>query len=211
MLAQDEPDSAAAHRNNILTGIDAAWRFAPGNRIYGELVVDDLHSETSANPDKIAWQVGWEGTGTVRGRRISWNGEVTRVWRYVYTSFFGRVHEAQGRTLGFPTGPDSRRVRVRAIWDPSVDWQAMVRVTHTDRGENSLDEPYVPGTPRPDASTFEGVVERSREVELGLRWWPSAGVDLAVRGAWRQIDDRQHVAGASRSDWTGALELRLVR
>jgi hypothetical protein len=211
LFTQDEPDSGGTLRNNIITGIDVAWRVAPGARVYGELVVDDLHSETSANPDKIAWQLGWEGTGMVRGQRLSWGGEVTRVWRYVYTSFFGRVHEAQGRTLGFPTGPDSRRARVRVLWDPSPDWQGMARVTQTDQGENSLDEPYFPGTPRPDASTFEGIVERSREVELGVRWWPATGIDLAVRGAWRTFDHRGHVPGATADEWTAAVEVHLVR
>jgi hypothetical protein len=211
LLSQDEPDSTGTLRNNILAGIDVAWRIAPGTRVYGELAVDDLHSETRTNPDKIAWQLGWEGTGMVRGHRLSWGGEVTRVWRYVYTSFFGRVHEAQGRTLGFPTGPDSRRARVRLVWDPSTDWQGMARVTQTERGENSLDEPYFPGAPRPDPSTFEGIVERSREVELGLRWWPAAGIDLGVRGAWRKTDDRQHVTDRSLEEWAAAVEVHLVR
>jgi capsule assembly protein Wzi len=210
LVSQDEPDSDEVLRNNVITGIDVAWRVAPGTRVYGELAVDDLRT-TRGNPNKIAWQLGWEGAGMVRGHRLSWGGEVTRVWRYVYTSFFGRVHEAQGRTLGFPTGPDSRRARVRLVWDPSTDWQGMVRVTQTEHGENSLDEPYFPGTPRPDPSTFEGVVERSREVELGLRWWPAAGIDLGVRGAWRRTDALQHVAGSSSEDWTAAVEVHLVR
>ena len=211
LLSQDERDSSVTLRNNILTGIDVAWRIAPGTRVYGELAVDDLHSATRANPDKIAWQLGWEGTGMVRGQRLSWGGEVTRVWRYVYTSFFGRVFEAQGRPLGFPTGPDSRRTRVRLVWDPSTDWQGTVRVTQTEHGENSLDEPYFPGTPRPDPSEFEGIVERSREVEMGLRWWPAGGVDLGVRGAWRKTEDRGHVAGAKADDWAAAVEVHLVR
>lgn len=211
LLLQDEPDSSVALHNNILTGIDVAWRVAPGTRVYGELAVDDLHSENTTNPDKIAWQLGWEGTGMVRGQRLSWGGEVTRVWRYVYTSYFGRVYEAQGRTLGFPTGPDSRRARVRVVWDPSPDWQGMARVTQTDRGENSLDEPYFPGTPRPDPSTFEGIVERSREVEMGLRWWPSTGIDLAVRGSWRRLVNRDHIPGATGDEWTAAVEVHLVR
>lgn len=210
LVIQDEP-GAPSLRNNILTGIDVAWRIAPGARVYGELAVDDLHSETSANPDKIAWQAGWEGAGMVRGQRLSWGGEVTRVWRYVYTSFFGRSFEAQGRTLGFPTGPDSRRARVRVVWDPSPDWQGMARVTQTDQGENDLDEPYFPGTPRTDPSAFEGVVERSREVELGVRWWPATGIDLAMRGAWRTFDNRDHVPGAGGHEFMAAVEVHLVR
>lgn len=211
LLQQDEPDSSGALRNNLLVGVDVSWRVAPGARVYGELAVDDLHSETSANPDKVAWQVGWEGAGMVRGRRVAWGGEVTRVWRHVYTSFFGRAHEAQSRPLGFPTGPDARRARVRVVVDPSPAWQGMARVTHTERGESGLDDPYVPGTPRPDASTFAGVVEREREIELGARWWPAAGIDLAARGSWRRTESAGHVPGATRDDWTAALEVRLVR
>ncbi|MGH7730678.1 MAG: capsule assembly Wzi family protein [Candidatus Eiseniibacteriota bacterium] len=210
LVSQDEPDSITTLRSNLLAGIDVAWRIAPGTRVYGELAVDDLRT-TRGNPNKIAWQLGWEGTGMFRGHRLSWGGEVTRVWRYVYTSFFGRAHEAQGRPLGFPTGPDSRRTRVRLAWDPSPDWQGMVRVTQMEQGENSLDEPYFPGALRPDPSTFEGVVERSREVELGLRWWPAGGIDLGVRAGWEKIDDRDHVPGVTTREWSAAVEVHLVR
>ena len=211
LLAQDEPDSAVALHNNILMSFDAAWRLAPGMRVYGELLVDDLHSKTRANPDKIAWQVGWEGAGMVRDQRLTWGGEYTRVWRYVYTSYFGRAYEAQGRPIGFPTGPDSRRATLRLAWDPSVDWQASARFSQTDQGENSLDEPYFPGAPRPDGSTFEGIVERARELELGMRWWPAGGIDIGIRGSWRRTHNHDHVSGASSDDWLGALEVHVVR
>ena len=211
LLHQDEPDSTATLRSNLLVAVDASWRIVPGHRIYGELAVDDLHAETSANPDKIAWQVGWEGAGMVAGRRVTWTGEVSRLWRYVYTSFFGRAYEAQDGPLGYPTGPDSRRIRVGLALDLSTDWQWSARAARTDQGENDLDEPYFPGTPRPDPSTFEGIVESTREVEMGVRWWPAGGVDLEVRGGWRRIDDRDHVPDATSEDWTAAFEVRLVR
>lgn len=211
LLAQDEPDSTEALHNNILVSFDAAWRVAPGMRVFGELLVDDLHSKTTANPDKIAWQVGWEGANMMRDRRLTWGAEYTRVWRYVYTSYFGRSYVAQGGPLGFPTGPDSRRVSVRLAWDPSVDWQATARLTQTDQGENSLAEPYYPGTPRPDGSTFEGVVEHARAVELGIRWWPAGGIDIGIRGAYSRIHNHDHLPGAGSDDWLGALDVRLVR
>lgn len=211
ILAQDEPDSTNALHNNILTGFDVAWRVAPGARLYGEVLVDDLHAESSANPNKFAWQVGYEGARSVGRQRLSWGVEMSRVWRYVYTSYFGRVYEAQGRTLGFPTGPDARRIRLRFAWDPSVDWQATLRVGLTDQGENSILEPYLPGTPAPQPGTFEGTVERAHEVELGMRWWPAGGVDLQARGEYRWFDNDRHVPGARTQEWTGALQLRLVR
>jgi hypothetical protein len=208
---QDEPSGAGTLHNNILLGTDISWRVADGTRIYGEIAIDDLHARTSENPDKIAWQVGWDGAGMIGKSRLTWNGEYTRVWRYVYTSYFGRAFEAQGMPLGFPTGPDSRRVRVRGTWDPSVAWQLFARAAQTDRGENSLDEPYVPGAPRFSGADFEGVVERTREADLGLRWWPAGGVDIALSGGWFRIENRDHLAGAKHESPRATLELRLVR
>jgi hypothetical protein len=208
---RDEPDSAAGLRNNVMVGFDAAWRVAPGTRLTGELLVDDLHSKTDDNPDKLAFQLGLEGAGTALGRRIAWGVEFTRLSRYVYTSFFGRAHAAEGMPLGFPTGPDARRVRVRVAADLGEDWQAVARATLTDRGEGALDDPYLPGSPRPSAFGFAGVVERERDLEAGLRWWPATGVDLALLGGYARAEDAGHAAGATRERIRATLAVRLRR
>jgi len=211
LLVQDEPGTGDELRNNILFGFDAAGRVAPGTRLYGELVVDDLHARTSSNPDKYGWQLGWEGVGMIGARRLSWGGEWTRLTRYVYTSFFGRAYAAQGLPLGFPDGPDSRRIALRGAVDLGPDWQLLARVSQVDKGENDLDEPYVPGSPRPDVASFEGVVERTRDAQAGLRWWPASGVDVRALAGYRWVDDLGHVPGASERHAHVTLEARLVR
>ncbi len=211
MQVQDEPGSLGALRNNILVAVDAGWRIADGTRVYGEVLVDDLHAKSNDNPDKLAWQLGWEGAGMIGRQRLSWGGEITRVWRFVYTSYFGRGYEAQDRPLGFPTGPDSRRVRLRVSWDPDADWQGFLRVTQSHRGESGLDSTYVPGTPRPDPGSFLGTVERTRDVELGMRWWPAGGVDVAVSGGYRWVENLAHLPGARDRGPQGSLALRLTR
>jgi len=210
-LVQDSPDSSSALRNNIQFAFDASWRIADGTRVYGEILIDDLHARTNDNPNKLAWQVGWEGAGSVAGQRLTWGGELTHVWRYVYTSFFDREYSAQGEPLGFPTGPDARRLRLRGAWDPSVDWQVFGRLTLTDKGENRLGEPYVPGDPKPAPGSFQGVIERTRDVEAGLRWWPAGGVDVSVAGGWRRVEDAGHVPGAVESGSLGRVTVRLTR
>lgn len=211
LQVQDEPDSSGALRNNVIASLDAAWRIVPGTRAWGELLLDDLNASGAGNPDKIGWQLGLEGAGTIRGARVTWGTEVTRLSRFVYTSFFGRSFEAQGAPLGFPSGPDSRRLRARFGWDPCAAWQVSAVASLTDRGESGLAVPFVPGTPRPDPWEFAGVVERTRDVELGVRWWPSAGVDVAAGGGWRRVEDAGHVAGADRDEAFGSIALRLVR
>jgi hypothetical protein len=138
---QAEPDSLDALRNNILTSADASWRIAEGTRVYGEILVDDLHAGSDQNPNKYAFQLGWDGVGRLRRGRLSWNGEYTRVTGYVYTSYFGRDYSLQGDPLGFPVAPDSRRLRLRAAWDVTPDWQLLLQALHSDKGENDISEP----------------------------------------------------------------------
>jgi len=212
LQVQDDPASAGSLRNNIMVGADVAWRVAPGTRLYAEWLADDLHLSSGSDlPSKYAWQVGWDGVGRIGGTRMVWGGEYTRLTRFVYTSFFGRDHVAQGRALGFPFAPDAGRLRVRAAWDLSADWQLTALASRTEKGENSLAEPFVPGSPEVDAAKFEGVVEETREIEAGVRWWPSAGVDVSLSAGHRWVDDAAHVAGARVRDAFGTLSVRLTR
>jgi hypothetical protein len=211
LLVQDEPDSSGALRNNIMLGLDAAWRIAPGTRVYGELLLDDLHARTADNPNKYGWQLGWEGVGTLGAARLSWGGECTRLSRYVYTSYFGRSYQAQGAPLGFPAGPDSRRIALRGALDLGPDWQLLARASRSDQGENGLAEPYVPGSPRVEVGTFEGVVEQTREVGAGLRWWPASGVDLRALAGYRWTENEAHVTGRRAGHARLTLEAHLVR
>lgn len=211
LLVQDEPDSADALRNNIMLGLDAAWRIASGTRVYGELMIDDLSARTAENPDKYGWQLGWEGVGMIGDHRLSWGGEYTRLSRYVYSSFFGCAYEAQGGPLGFPLGPDSRRIALRAALDPGADWQLIARASRSDQGENGLDEPFVPGSPRGTVGAFEGVVEQTRDFEAGLRWWPASGVDLRALAGYRWVENEAHVTGRRSGHAHFTLEARLFR
>ena len=55
------------------------------------------------------------------------------------------------------------------------------------------------------------MVERTREVEVGARWWPAGGVDVALSCGYRWIENQHHVAGADDGTTFGSLALRLTR
>lgn len=211
LQVQDEPDSLGRLRNNIMVAFDAAWRIAPGTRIYGEWLADDLHAKSGRIPNKYGYQLGWEGAGAVAGARVTWGGEYTRLTRYVYTSFFKADFSAQGQPLGFPTGPDARRIRLRLGWDPNAIWQVMAVVARTDQGQNTIAEPFLPGISDVHSSTFEGIVTHTRDATLELRYWPASGVDIGATGGWQWTENVDHVAGHDRHGATGRLEVRLVR
>ncbi len=211
ILVQEEPDSFATLRNNLLASLDVSWRVSPGTRLFGELLIDDLHARTAANPNKLGFQAGWEGVGTWGGTRLAWGGEWTRLSRFVYTSFFGRPWESQGLPLGYGAGPDVSRVRLWGAWDFRAGWQARLAASHSAKGEGAVDRPYLPGSARVDAWPLSGQVETGRDLEATLRWWPASGVDVSLSGGGRWTSDADHVAGRSRRDAFAAAGVRLVR
>lgn len=211
LLDQDAPDSAGRLRNNVQIALDASLRIADGSRAYGEIVIDDLHAKTATVPNKLGWQLGWDGAGDVRGTRVTWNAEYTRLSRYLYTSVFGRAFVAQDRPLGFPTGPDVARFRVRASWDPNPGWQVSAIASRTERGEGTLAEGFAAGSPVTAAFDFEGVVETTRALEASVRWWPAGGVDLSARAGREWRANAGHAAGETRDAWRGLLAVRLTR
>ncbi|MCC6350828.1 MAG: hypothetical protein IT347_14670 [Candidatus Eisenbacteria bacterium] len=211
LLDQDDRDSAGTARNNVMISADLSVRIADGSRAYGELLVDDLHARYAGVPNKLAYQLGWDGTGDVHGTRLTWNAEYTRLSRFVYTSYFGRVFSAQGRPIGFPTGPDAERLRLRASWDPDADWQLTAIAARTRTGEGGIAAAFVPGGPVPEVFSFAGVPETSRSLEGGVRWWPASGVDCSLLAGREWRENADHVAGSTRAAWRAVLSLRLVR
>lgn len=210
---QDERSAAASLRNNVMVSADAAWRLAPGTRVYGEFLVDDIDARSRETPDKLGFQLGWDGLGRAFGRRVWWNGEYTRLSRWVYTSFFGAEASAQGRPLGFPTGPDARRLSLIAACDPSEDWQLALDASHTDKGENDLGKPFRPGVDAAgqDGWKSPGVHERTRTVGAKVRWWPASGIDLALHGGYAWRENAGHVSGRDRDGGEVSVEMRLTR
>jgi len=152
-----------------------------------------------------------DGAWTHGFTRLTWNTEYTWLSRFLYTSFFGRAFTAQAAPIGFPTGPDARRLRTRWSWDPRLDWQLTGIATRTWKGENDLGEPFVPGSPLPDVATLEGVAEVTDDVTGVVRWWPASGVDLSLALGWQRREDADHVAGAERHGSHAAFAFRLVR
>ena len=209
-ILQQEGDSTGS-RNNIMLSFDGSWRPADGTRLYGELLIDDLHAKSADTPNKYGWQVGADGAWTHGFTRLSWNTEYTWLSRYTYTSFFGREFTSQGIPIGFPTGPDARKLHVRITCDPRVAWPRSRVVERTWKGENNFDEPFIPGSPVPDVGKLEGIVQTTDDATGVLRWWPASGVDLSLSLGFSRTANVDHVQGNDQNGVHGAIAFRLVR
>lgn len=211
LLDHEHADSAGPLRNNVMVAADASVRVADGVRVYGELLLDDVHARTASVPNKYGGQLGVSGTGAIGRSRVTWTAETTWLSRWVYTSFFGRDYEAQGVPLGYPTGPDSRAFVSRVAWDPDADWQFALAASRTRNGEADLARPFVPGAPVPNVATLAGVAEQTRVLEASARWWPARGLDASVRVAREWTANAAHVAGADVRRWRGTIAIAIAR
>lgn len=209
LLTEDQPDSSGSEKNNVLASIDLAWRPVHGQKLYGELLIDDLRTTSAPVVSKYGYLLGWEGALSLGGR-VTWGVEYSRLSRYVYTSP-DRPYVAQHQPLGDADGPDTRRIAVRAAWDPTSSWQAFGSYDRLDAGESDLDHVFQRGDPRVSVMDFLGVVQHSNQAELGLRYWPAAGIDVSVAARRRWVEDAGHVPGAQEKETAGEVRLRLVR
>jgi hypothetical protein len=82
---QDEPADSTEDflRNNVLWSVDVSWRMRPGLLFYGEFLADDIATQSSSMPTRVAFQLrlGASGrsarirAGTRRGSRAAARGD----------------------------------------------------------------------------------------------------------------------------------------
>ena len=216
--ALDREGEAEGNRNNVMGGLDVTWRPAAGAQLTGELLLDDQNLKTSGSPTRIGYQLGAFGTRPLEALGPAATGsariEYSRVYNYVYSTFYGEDFIHHGRPLGAPQGPDSKALFAGLTVATSAAFEARLAGTWTDLGEGTLGTSFDPDSAYaepPSGSTLSGVVERTRSLEAGVRFWPRDGIDLDLGVARQWTDDVDHQAGVDDRRWIVRLSARLRR
>ncbi len=216
LLSEDQVDGTGAAesiRNNVMGGLDATWRPAPGAAMHGELLLDDQNVKTAGSPTRIGYQLGglWTRPFTAlgRGARGRLEAEYSRVYNYVYATFYGEDFIHHGRPIGYPVGPDSRTWFATAGVSPSANWDASLTALWSDRGEGELGTFFDPDSGAASGSTLSGVVEHARTLGAEGRFEPRDGVAFTLGVAHSWIDDVDHQPGVDERRWIARLGLRL--
>jgi hypothetical protein len=165
------------HRNNIMMGGDFVWRIGGGLRVDGELLVDDLATETSTQPHRLAFQAGCSYSGELFGSSADLRAEIVKVYRYTYAVFYGANFLLDGVPLGYGIGPDVERYELSFERDLSTDLEAGLGIDLTRKGESEAGEFWDPDDPQSQnaAATLSGTVETTL--------FPH----LRARGTWRDV------------------------
>ncbi|MEP7027318.1 MAG: capsule assembly Wzi family protein [Candidatus Eisenbacteria bacterium] len=198
-------------RNNVMAAIDASWRARPGTLLYGEFLLDDQGLRISGSPTRIGYQGGVLATRGAGASRWTGRLEYTRVYRYVYSVFYGADFIHHDKPIGYPAGPDSRGLFAEARLAPSAALEFALSGAQQDQGEGGLGQFFNPDSSAAQGSLLSGVVERTRTLGAEARWWPRDGVDLSasLERDWRT--NAGHVEGAGARRWALRVGARLHR
>lgn len=201
---QDESSDTADGllRNNVLWSCDFAWRFRPGWIAYGEILADDIATESSEMPTRGGFQIGTTWTPQWQDWEWTLGAEFTKVSNYTYSVYYQDLcqcdWEHQGLPLGYAGGPDVENYLLRCAADPHPRWSAGSWLRHTRQGEGALGKPWLPTSSGccpvcdadcQDASAWalSGNVTRTLAIGCQLRYRPQALFWMALAAEIREV------------------------
>jgi hypothetical protein len=202
MQNRENDDPEISTRNNIILGIDAAWRVRPGLRIYGEFLADEISTERANIPHRLGWQLGVSLNPTLGGAPLELAFEYSKVFRYTYAVFYDRNFIFSEEPLGFEGGPDTEHYSVRVKVDPTINWSAVFDLGLIRQGEGYLGEYWDPAEPQDAWSGLDlsGVVASTLRAAAGLAWTPRDNVRAEVGIGLRHVRNVNHVDGTNETD-----------
>lgn len=170
-------DSHRTQRNNLLAGVDVAWRAGAGVRVDGEFLLDDIATESSSQPDRIAYQLGVSWAGEAAGDAADARLEFAKVYRWTYSVFYDADLVHDGTPLGYGSGPDVEHAEAWFERDFGMNARAGVGCEWNRKGEGTPGEAWEAGVggSRGSGATLSGTVEQ--------RIFPH----VRLRGAWRDV------------------------
>ncbi|MGD8394754.1 MAG: capsule assembly Wzi family protein [Candidatus Eiseniibacteriota bacterium] len=215
LLERDQDDRASDSRvrNNVIWDLDASWRAGDGTLLYGEFLLDDLGTADRDTPTRLAYQLGVLHVRTLAQRELRLRAEWTRVWRHVYSVFYGADFVHEGVPLGYPLGPDSRHVAVWADWVLDRAWTLGGTVVRQDRGESRLGDFWDPEDPAArdvDTGRLSGVVERQWHLLGRARYRPHRHLEALVEIGPAWVRNAAHVRGARARGLVGRVGVEIA-
>ena len=165
-VTEDSVRDARA-KNNVMWTADLTWRVAPGARVWGELVVDDISFASTWRPRSIGWQAGAHARRRLGAGAVAARAEYTRVHRFTYSVWHHHDFAFAGLPLGYALGPDVERLEARLSWEPGADWALAAEGATPARARRAS------ATPRP-LGGGRSTTSRSRA------WWSGP-----ARPPWR--------------------------
>jgi hypothetical protein len=176
--------------------------------VYGALLVDDFQLEPDPNgePNHLGWNFGAE-FADLGIKKTFIIVEYTRMTRWIYAIFTPyQRYEYLGHPIGYPFGPGCDEVFGKGVYHlipAKLDLTASA--SYLRKGENEVgtkwpipEEPRVPGTEFPPGNFLAGVVQKSLDLNAGLRFFYKRLIALDFAAGVSRATNYRHHAGESK-------------
>lgn len=205
-----EGTSIAEQRNNLMAGAEMAWRFAPGWRVDGEFLLDEVSTESSKIPHRLAGQAAVRWSGRFGSKSTEAHLEFAKVYQSTYAVFYGANFIHDDLPLGYLRGPDVELLETRFDVDLHDDVRLGAGFELERHGEGRTGDFWDPAVAVPlnSGSDLTGVIQRTAFPHLRARWLWRDHADSSVRLGWREIKNSENVAGEEESGAHATLDLR---
>ncbi len=191
---------------NTMVGLDLRWRAGPRITLEGQIAVDDLQYQNRSGPDRFPdrWGVTVAGYGPL-GNRLAWRSAVT-----VATSLAFRAQNPFESFVDAGVGI-GRSVADNLQWLGEVSlplegWLLLrPRAIITLQGQGRLNDP-IPANPGQVPQLFIGT--RQDTYRLAVAASGRRGImDLSAEAGVNHVRNADHVAGSSRTEFQGRIQL----
>lgn len=198
-------------KGNTFLALDFTLRPRSNAELYGQLLIDDYQVERTGKrdlePSEIGYMLGAEVAEPLNLRGAALGAEYTRVANRTYNTLFAwEKFLHRNRPLAHFLGNDFDRwlVHGNAYLGANVTLNAVFEARR--RGEGRIDSTFdTPWLNVEDGESYSekfpsGVVERSKHMQLELRWHPAAAFYVSLNATHSRYRDFEHRAGVDKTE-----------
>ncbi len=181
--------------DNIMWAVDGKIFFG-SLKLYGELMIDDYRYDTiPPAPNKLGYLGGFE---LYHSRGLIVGFEHVHIDKWVYSQRVKRnTYTKDAKCIGHRLGPDGDLYSLALRYRTSSGINIEVIPSLYRKGEGTIDLPFEEEGGDPNPPFPSGIVETTKELSVGLEYFPSLLLNIKFNLKHQIIENEAHIQGSN--------------
>ena len=195
---------------NSYVGIDAELNFQPGIKLYGELMLDDLHFKPEyLYPNRTGFLAGAYFADPLDTGNTDFRIEYTHMNNYVYYHTKSwQDYLYQGEYIGNPLGPDADQIYLEVNHRLSDKFNLSLSYNHERHGEGQVETVFPSDPVVANENIFlSGIIEKQQAYQAEVSYTMSPQWELSAGVTLENIENKDNTIGENEKNTYFQLEL----